>query len=545
MITKVIFSGDPYRGDQAINIEKTARLFMPMLKQLGVSAEVFATDINKNRNRNEWVASWTTSLLAYPRPALAAVDLEGAAVVGFEMPDAELEYLSRRHVSWVNFCIHPIRFLDDLCFDVVSSFEYDINKIAVSSGAIDFCASRIMSSHVDDAAGKRKDTLLVCAQDWIDRSIFFDNDFKRLDSYIDKLDDLTKSYDRVLYKPHPSFESKEISALMAERYRAKLCDVSNIYDVFSTQDIKAICAISSSVLVEAPWFDIQSIYLEPRAKRYGPPVGYKALMDDVEFWTRGLLGREGASLKTDISSVVPANFLRKTFGSWSFVTDEIRLEQRLSGIESSTQRVVTHSQQAETKAQQAEAKAQQAEIKAQQAEAKAQQAEIKARQAEAKAQQAEAKAQQAEAKAQQAEAKAQQAESASSQHLTQLHAVYNSTSWRITAAPRWFVIQIHRLKSDGLRSRLKSLVKKVLRKIDQQLLVCPRLRQRLIGCCHRLGLYPKLKVFYRKLSGATDFTDAFARHDSAPTELQNLSPRAQQIYFQLKEAIARRQKGRG
>lgn len=60
----------------------------------------------------------------------------------------------------------------------------------------------------------------------------------------------------------------------------------------------------------------------------------------------------------------------------------------------------------------------------------------RAQQAEARAEQAEARAEQAEARAEQAEARARQAETVSNQHLIQLHAVYASTSWRITSPLR-------------------------------------------------------------------------------------------------------------
>ena len=77
--------------------------------------------------------------------------------------------------------------------------------------------------------------------------------------------------------------------------------------------------------------------------------------------------------------------------------------------------------------------------------------------------QAEIRAEQAEAKAEQAEAKAEQAEARAEQLHTELHFVYTSRSWRITAPLRWFIHQVRLLRQHGLFSRIKALVKKIAR----------------------------------------------------------------------------------
>ncbi len=89
------------------------------------------------------------------------------------------------------------------------------------------------------------------------------------------------------------------------------------------------------------------------------------------------------------------------------------------------------------------------------------QAEERAVQAEERAVQAEERAVQAEERAVQAEERAVQAEAASKDHLMQLHAVYNSRSWRVTAPLRWYNMQVLRLQKEGVKSRLKELVRKI------------------------------------------------------------------------------------
>jgi FkbM family methyltransferase len=208
-------------------------------------------------------------------------------------------------------------------------------------------------------------------------------------------------------------------------------------------------------------------------------------------------------------------------------------EAKAQQAEAKAQQAEAKAQQAEAKAQQAEAKAQQAEAKAQQAEAKAQQAEAKAQQAEAKAQQAEAKAQQAEAKAQQAEAKAQQAEAASTQALMQLQAVYTSTSWRITAPLRGLAGQAFKLSPQRLKPQIKLLLRHAALYVYRR----PRLRNAAFAVLNR---FPTLKR--RLVSLITSTPVPTTNQQNGPAELAQLTPRARQIYADLKAAIEARNK---
>ena len=207
--------------------------------------------------------------------------------------------------------------------------------------------------------------------------------------------------------------------------------------------------------------------------------------------------------------------------------------------EAKAQQAEVIAQQAEAKAQQAEAKAQQAEVKAQQAEDKAQQAEVKAQQAEDKAQEAEVKAQQAEDKAQQAEVKAQQAEAAWQYSLAALEAVHASKSWRFTSPLRWLFGQARRLRQEGFLSRVKAFFKKSLRKINHELLSRPALRHKVIGASRRLGIHATLKSLLRKSQGQSVSPNHLSRvsHEFEGLNLVRLSPRARQIYTDLKKVI--------
>jgi len=175
------------------------------------------------------------------------------------------------------------------------------------------------------------------------------------------------------------------------------------------------------------------------------------------------------------------------------------------------------------------AKAQQAEAKAQQAEEKATQAEVIARQAEEKAKQAEVIARQAEAKAQEAKVMAQHTE-----HT--ITAIYNSRSWQITYPLRWFASQFRLFRTHGVKKRIKAAARKMGRpvlKISANFVNSkPLLRQQLIAVSKKTGTYEGIKKIQNRLQNITSEYPPIERRTHS-----HLTPRAQQIYDDLKAAI--------
>lgn len=183
--------------------------------------------------------------------------------------------------------------------------------------------------------------------------------------------------------------------------------------------------------------------------------------------------------------------------------------------------------------------------------ARVNQCELIAQQAEAKVQQAEAKIQQAEAKVQQAEAKAHQAECFQKESLLQLQAMHSSLSWRITAPLRFaagvalktgVVLRtsanraLYRAMEFGQRplARLMAVVLRkpfVAQRINTWLMRFPPLYQHLLSVAQRQGVVPGLL-----LQGASHLA-AKPVDQTLVTDLAHLTPRARQIYADLKQSI--------
>ncbi len=152
--------------------------------------------------------------------------------------------------------------------------------------------------------------------------------------------------------------------------------------------------------------------------------------------------------------------------------------------------------------------------------------------------QVEQKAQQAEQKAQQAKQKAQQAAAASEQVLLQLRAVYASTSWRVTAPVRVVGQWITRLSL----TQLKPIIRLLAQHAALYVKCRPRWHSFLRAALQR---FPGVRKFVVTLLGSQSVQWGISPVPQiVPTDQASLTPRARQIYTDLKAAIERHQQGR-
>lgn len=150
-----------------------------------------------------------------------------------------------------------------------------------------------------------------------------------------------------------------------------------------------------------------------------------------------------------------------------------------------------------------------------------------------------------EAKAQQAEAKALQAEAASNERLAQLQAVYASTSWKITRPLRGvkrFSLGDLAIFGD-LAAVLKLQAKQTLRPVVVKGIGYVNARPTLRNRLKRLvSHFPWLRQRLARLAlNSLERSKASLTGKRAfPLELKNMTPRARQIYLDIKRAIEKK-----
>ncbi len=121
---------------------------------------------------------------------------------------------------------------------------------------------------------------------------------------------------------------------------------------------------------------------------------------------------------------------------------------------------------------------------------------------------------------------------------------FSAGKWlRPTGLLYWFFTQVRRLRDEGLKSRIKAFIKKALRKINYELMLRPALRKSLLRWSYKLGLYERLKLLLAKAQGRPQWGFASVQgFENSIQDFRGLSPRARQIYYNLKTVIEQ-QKG--
>ena len=333
MRTNVYFVGDSYRGDQATNIQRLFEIVGHVVNAHGAKAELRISHTNRLTGFENWLPGWVRSLRREEPSVLSDLDPAASAVVAFELSGVDRLQLDAAGIPWVNFEIHPVRFLEDLYLSVEASFPVDLSRVEIPDDYIFLRAEVLRAKYRPEAQAESENRLLIVGQAPNDKSIYFDGEFKQLPDYFAGLDPIVAGFDGTDYRPHPYLTDADVDASIRTRYGAGACDEPNIYKVFTSGRYRAVCGISSSVLCEAPFFGLQSRALEPRARRFGHPVSYAKLIRDCHLWLNGLLGVSVTPRAYDALPPVPENHLRQVYCSWAYVSQEEELKQALSSIE--------------------------------------------------------------------------------------------------------------------------------------------------------------------------------------------------------------------
>ena len=313
MIKKILFVGDFYRGDQKRNVRILYELISPVFNNLNIDVSILPEFAGFASHEK-----WCASLSGREESILCRYNLENMAIIGFEINPIDIAYLDRNNIPWLNFEVHPIRFLDDLYFSITSSFHFDFTQLSADENSIHFAANTIKLRNLNVDFPIKENSLLIVGQTPYDKSVFFDGEFKSLLNYLKSLEEVILQYDDIYYRPHPNLSCHDVDVQIARRFEVKSLNNLNYYDALSCEKLVAVCGISSSCLYEAPYFNKKITFLEKRKKQFAKPVKLQKVLECSELWFDHFLS--APDLKRTSSVAVPENICRDAYGYWAYET---------------------------------------------------------------------------------------------------------------------------------------------------------------------------------------------------------------------------------
>ena len=356
-IKRIVFTGDflrpsvsALRPTQHENILWLSKLLeVPLQMATGLPCEIVHWDNNWNNNakldrdtvasiynmmwQQPHIRNWPKMFYAETLPAM----IEGmfleffrhSLVVGFELPPYLVHFLKRHEIDFVDCSLSPIRFMDDLLFEVSSSspqITEAIRRFKTPDALIRMQAGTI-SSNVAKANPRppRRNSLLVILQTSFDKVVIDQGRFATALDHFDRLIDVTKDYDHILIKEHPLEPQPQVRDKLLHTLPNAALTKDNFYRLVSHDNLKGVAALSSSCVLEGRYFGKQGHYLIPGFSHDSFSVGLEGINvgDDVimpDFW-RDVLAPTGLELTPKDGLRLPAKpnrFRQQLRSAWGY-----------------------------------------------------------------------------------------------------------------------------------------------------------------------------------------------------------------------------------
>ena len=176
-------------------------------------------------------------------------------VIGFELSSLLKNYFDDFGVVYIDVRISPYRYLDDL---LLSFSTNDSNILAmleqyrVSDYTLNFYANMETCKRRNSIVDIELDALVFFGQTSQDASLIYENRFTSYKDYVDQIYSQKKKHSYAYYKPHP-YEKNENAISFFEEIGFQITE-ANVYDLLSSNQLKTVMSLNSSVLHEAVFF---------------------------------------------------------------------------------------------------------------------------------------------------------------------------------------------------------------------------------------------------------------------------------------------------
>ncbi len=294
------------------------------------SAQQFYKWLGLDLSSESWVNVYDRKEV--PETVAEYVDecFSGNFVIGYELPEILLNVFDKLGIFYIDFTIHPIRFLDDIfmgvrtnsqrCNDVLRRYAVIEDLFFIHAGLSKATIARMPKLDLE------RGSCLFVGQTKLDRSQIRDGKLLTLQDFSSRFEALSDKYDTIYFKPHP-YELED-NLMIKSMAPDKVKTINhNVYRLLSNENIMTVYTVSSSIYMESLYFgkSAEAFYPEYLNKYNESAPNYDAkcyvpLLDQFyypDFWAKLLASHFGSvECSSELSIPWKTSRLRTSLGCY-------------------------------------------------------------------------------------------------------------------------------------------------------------------------------------------------------------------------------------
>lgn len=235
------------------------KCLLPQLSGDGFATNEFYAHCDRENCENSWIQLYDRtdvpqSAVDYFRRIFSA-----NLVIGYELPDLFINLFKKIGVVYLDFAIHPLRYLDDIFFGVRTNCPKLFSRLTTRAMPVELYSiyAGLCKATVARMQARPKlasNSCLFVGQTEVDRSLIKNGHLLKLADFESQIRILAERFSTIYYKPHPyAKHQRAIFDLFPNTGKIKATD-ENIYCLLSGEEIEDVFTISSSVCMEARFF---------------------------------------------------------------------------------------------------------------------------------------------------------------------------------------------------------------------------------------------------------------------------------------------------
>lgn len=287
-IKKIAITGDFLRINregvfgQSTNIRWLYYLLSPFLSLLGkeITPTLITGNLSTESITNKFymaqgvlpsLKAWITLYASSPnlrQRALLQAYFSNSLVISFELPDIVKFGLIELGIPFIDFTIHPVRFMQDLLFgvrsnipliqDVFAPWRVTEDSISIEAGCAQATLCRLPRLKPCEDAD---DIALFACQTSEDKVLIQNGQFLTTEDFFDDFVKISSNHDKILVKPHPYEKNKKNQYLLTQLFAKSEVIKSNFYHILSHENVTTVYSLTSSTTIEARYFNKKGIHV--------------------------------------------------------------------------------------------------------------------------------------------------------------------------------------------------------------------------------------------------------------------------------------------